>query len=104
MKTAPAGNCAFAADPLTHGSTPVPLWLAAFAESPLPTLDLAECRRLIVVSPHTDDETLGLGAMATQLTALGLTFRWSRSATAALPSPMCRSRTDFVWQPSADTN
>lgn len=72
MKTVPAGNCAFAADPLTHGGTPVPLWLAAFAESPLPTLDLAECRRLIVVSPHPDDETLGLGAMATQLTALGV--------------------------------
>lgn len=72
MKTAPAGNCAFAADPLTHGGTPVPWWLAAFAESPLPTLDLAECRRLIVVAPHPDDETLGLGAMATQLTALGV--------------------------------
>lgn len=72
MKTAPAGNCAFAADPLTHGGTPVPLWLAAFEERPLPALDLAECRRLVVVAPHPDDETLGLGAMTTQLTAMGV--------------------------------
>lgn len=72
MKTVPAGNCAFAPDPLTHGGTPVPLWLAAFTERPLPTLDLAECRRLIVVAPHPDDETLGLGAMTTQLTARGV--------------------------------
>lgn len=72
MRTVPAGNCAYAADPLTHGGTPVPLWLAAFEERPLPALDLTECRRLIVVAPHPDDETLGLGAMATQLTAMGV--------------------------------
>lgn len=71
MKTVPAGNCAFAADPLTHRGTPVPLWLAAFEERPLPALDLAECRRLVVVAPHPDDETLGLGATTTQLAALG---------------------------------
>lgn len=73
MITAPPGNCArFAANPLRRGGTPVPLWLAAFEERPLPTLDLTECRRLIVVAPHPDDETLGLGAMTTQLTAVGV--------------------------------
>ncbi len=73
MKTVPAGNCArIAATPLTHNGTPVPLWLAAFEERPLPVLDLTECRRLIVVSPHPDDETLGLGAMTTQLAAMGV--------------------------------
>lgn len=72
MRTVPGGNCAFATDPLTHGGTPVPLWLAAFEERPLPALDLAACRRLVVVAPHPDDETLGLGAMTTQLTAMGV--------------------------------
>jgi LmbE family N-acetylglucosaminyl deacetylase len=70
MTTAAAGNrTRFAAESLTHGGTPAPLWLAAFAESPLPTLDLTECLRLVVVAPHPDDETLGLGATIAQLTA-----------------------------------
>jgi LmbE family N-acetylglucosaminyl deacetylase len=70
MKTVPAGNCTrFAAKPLAHGGTPAPLWMAAFAESPLPVLDLTACPRLVVVAPHPDDETLGLGAMITQLAA-----------------------------------
>lgn len=41
MTTVPAGNRArFAAKPLTHSGTPVPLWLAAFQEAPLPALSL----------------------------------------------------------------
>ncbi|MEB4210175.1 PIG-L family deacetylase [Mycobacterium sp. 94-17] len=73
MDTLPAGNCArFAAKPLTHGGTPAPLWLATFAEKPLPALDLARCPRLVVVAPHPDDETLGLGATIAQLTARGI--------------------------------
>ncbi len=73
MRTAPAGNCArFAAKPLTHGGTPVPLWLAALDRKPLPPLDLSGCPRLIVVAPHPDDETLGLGATITQLAASGV--------------------------------
>jgi LmbE family N-acetylglucosaminyl deacetylase len=73
MTTVSAGNCArFAADSLTHGGTPAPLWLAAFAESPLPTLELEDCSRLVVVAPHPDDETLGLGAAITQLAANGV--------------------------------
>ncbi|MEE2852183.1 MAG: PIG-L deacetylase family protein [Actinomycetota bacterium] len=76
MTTASAGNrTRFAAESLTHGGTPAPLWLAAFAESPLPTLDLTECLRLIVVAPHPDDETLGLGATIAQLTARGVSVR-----------------------------
>lgn len=73
MRTAPTGNCAkFAAKPLTHGGTPAPLWLAAFGHTPPPPLDLTECQRLIVVAPHPDDETLGLGAMTAQLAASGV--------------------------------
>ena len=76
MKTAPISNCArFAAKPLTHGGTPAPLWLAALERGPLPALDLTECRRLIVVAPHPDDETLGVGAMTAQLLASGVDVR-----------------------------
>ncbi|HTX93919.1 MAG TPA: PIG-L family deacetylase [Mycobacterium sp.] len=73
MTTAPTGNCArFAAKPLIHGGTPLPLWLASFEARPLPPLDLTEYPRLIVVAPHPDDETLGLGAMTAQLVAAGV--------------------------------
>lgn len=73
MKTLQAGNCArFAVKPLTHSGTPAPLWLAAFTDRPLPDLDLTGCPQLIVVAPHPDDETLGLGATIAQLTAAGV--------------------------------
>ncbi len=73
MKTLPAGNCArFAVKPLTHGGTPAPLWLAAFGDKPLSTLNLRECPQLIVVAAHPDGETLGLGATIAQLTATGV--------------------------------
>ncbi|OCB28749.1 LmbE family protein [Mycobacterium malmoense] len=76
MRTAPTSNTArFAAKPLTYGGTPAPLWLAGFERSPLPALDLAQCRRLIVVAPHPDDETLGLGATIAQLIASGVEVR-----------------------------
>jgi len=39
---------------------------------PTAALDLTECPGLIVVAPHPDDETLGLGAMAAQLAAAGV--------------------------------
>lgn len=73
MRGALPGNCArFAAKPLSHGGTPAPLWRNAFAASPLPALDLAACRRLIVVAPHPDDETLGFGAAIAQLASAGV--------------------------------
>ncbi len=73
MKTASTGNCArFAAKPLTRGGTPVPVWLAAFGADPPPELDLTDCPGLIIVAPHPDDETLGLGATTAQLVASGV--------------------------------
>ncbi|RAU97558.1 PIG-L family deacetylase [Mycobacterium colombiense] len=76
MMTLPAGNCArFAVKPLTHSGTPAPLWLAAFDEKPLRALDLTQCPELIVVAPHPDDETLGMGALIAQLTATGVPVR-----------------------------
>ncbi len=55
--------------PLSGGGTPVSEW--SIPDS-LPALDLSECPGLIVVAPHPDDETLGLGAMAAQLAASGV--------------------------------
>lgn len=76
MKTVPAANCAgFAAKPPTHSGTPAPLWLAAFEARPLPALDLTRCLRLLVLAPHPDDETLGVGAMTAQLTGRGVSVQ-----------------------------
>jgi LmbE family N-acetylglucosaminyl deacetylase len=73
LSTIPASNCArFAAKPLTRGGTPVPVWLAALDGEPLPPLDLSGCPGLVVVAPHPDDETLGLGATIAQLAASGV--------------------------------
>jgi LmbE family N-acetylglucosaminyl deacetylase len=66
-------NCTrFAAKPLTRGGTPVPMWLVALNQGRLPPLDLTECPGLVVVAPHPDDETLGLGATIAQLVASGV--------------------------------
>jgi LmbE family N-acetylglucosaminyl deacetylase len=73
LRTIPTGNCArFAAKPLTRGGTPVPVWLAALDREALPPLDLTGCRSLVVVAPHPDDETLGLGATIAQLVSSGV--------------------------------
>lgn len=44
-------------------------WLSA--ERP-PPLQLGECGRLVVVAPHPDDETLGVGGTIAQLAASGV--------------------------------
>lgn len=73
MRTIPTSNCTrFAAKPLTRGGTPVPIWLAALDRGAPPPLDLTGCPGLIVVAPHPDDETLGLGATIAQLVASGI--------------------------------
>ncbi|BBX65850.1 acetylglucosaminylphosphatidylinositol deacetylase [Mycobacterium saskatchewanense] len=73
MDTLPPGNTArFAAKPLTRGGTPLSTWLAALDRNPLPPLDLSACPGLVVVAPHPDDETLGVGATAAQIAASGV--------------------------------
>ena len=73
VRTIPASNCTrFAAKPLTRGGTPVPVWLAAFDRGAPPPLDLTACPGLVVVAPHPDDETLGLGATIAQLVSAGV--------------------------------
>jgi len=67
------GNSArFAATPLSSAGTPTHRWLAARHAETLPELNLAGCAGLVVVAPHPDDETLGLGATAAQLAASGI--------------------------------
>jgi LmbE family N-acetylglucosaminyl deacetylase len=74
--TLPASNRAkFAAKPLTRGGTPVPVWLAALDGQRPPPLDLSTCPGLVVVAPHPDDETLGLGATIAQLVTAGIDVR-----------------------------
>jgi LmbE family N-acetylglucosaminyl deacetylase len=76
VRTAPTGNCArFAATPLEGGGTPTRAWLAARKKKALPPLDLTRCTGLVVVAPHPDDETLGLGATVAHLAASGVEVR-----------------------------
>ena len=73
MRTALTGNCArFAATPLAGGGTPTQAWQTALEQGTLPPLDLTDCPGLVVVAPHPDDETLGLGATAAHLVASGV--------------------------------
>jgi LmbE family N-acetylglucosaminyl deacetylase len=58
--------------PLAEGGTPAQAWLSA---DPLPPLDLGECAALVIIAPHPDDETLGLGATAAQLVSSGVDVR-----------------------------
>lgn len=76
VRTLATSNCTrFAARPLTRGGTPVPIWLAALHRGAPPPLDLTGCPGLVVVAPHPDDETLGLGATIAQLVASGTDVR-----------------------------
>ena len=73
MNTVPTGNCVrLAATPLSSGGTPAQKWLAALDESALPAMDLTGCPGLVVVAPHPDDETLGLGATISYLATSGV--------------------------------
>lgn len=68
--TAGANLGRFAAQPVAEGGTPVGAWTAwgrRFDE-----LDPAGCPALVVVAPHPDDETLGLGATMATLAARGI--------------------------------
>ncbi|MET0701192.1 MAG: PIG-L family deacetylase [Mycobacterium sp.] len=70
MTTTERGNGPrFAAVPLESGGTSITKWLSA---ERFPPLDFTGCRRLIVVAPHPDDETLGFGATSAQLAAAGV--------------------------------
>lgn len=59
----------FAARPLAEGGTSITEWLAS--DRP-PPLDLGDCPGLVVVAPHPDDETLGLGGTIAELIARGI--------------------------------
>lgn len=60
----------FAAKPLERGGTSVQDWTDWGAT--FPALNLTECPGLVIVAPHPDDETLGLGATAALLRDAGV--------------------------------
>lgn len=65
------GNQArFAARPIEGRGTPLRDWLDW--ERSFPYLDLDDCPALLIVAPHPDDETLGLGATAASLRSRGV--------------------------------
>jgi LmbE family N-acetylglucosaminyl deacetylase len=68
----PTNSARFAAAPLADGGTPANAWTSAVD---VPPLDLGACAGLVVVAPHPDDETLGLGALAAQLAGNGVNVR-----------------------------
>lgn len=71
MTAAQAGNTGrMAARPLSGGGTAEQVWAGAGLR--LPALDLRECREIVVVGAHPDDETLGFGAAATFLAESGI--------------------------------
>lgn len=71
MTTAQLDNTArLAARPLTGGGTDETVW--ARAGLSLPSLDLTDCREMVVVGAHPDDETLGFGAAAATLAQSGV--------------------------------
>ncbi|MBW0018448.1 MAG: PIG-L family deacetylase [Mycobacterium sp.] len=72
MSNVLSNSARFAAMPLSGGGTPARVWLGAPA---LPRLDLTACPALVVVAPHPDDETLGLGATIAQLVASGVAVK-----------------------------
>lgn len=66
----PSGNAdRFAARPISTGGTPTCAW-TRWARR-FPELDLTACPSLMLVAPHPDDETLGLGATAAMLASRG---------------------------------
>lgn len=60
----------FAARPLTVGGTPTERWQRALMGAP--ELDTSQCRDIVVVAAHPDDETFGFGATASALARSGV--------------------------------
>ena len=101
MRSALTGNCdRFAATPLADGGTPTQAWRTALEKATLPPLDLTDCPGLVVVAPHPDDETLGLGATAAHLVASGIDVQVVSVSDggAAQPgaSPLDRTRLEVI--------
>ena len=72
--TEPTSNSArLAARPIDEGGTPVEQWTQW--QRDFPALDVDDCRTLILVAAHPDDETLGLGATAAMLSRRGVTVQ-----------------------------
>jgi hypothetical protein len=64
--------------------TPESDWLRADVLGHLPLLDLDGCARAVILSPHPDDETLGLGGLIA--TSPCLPADWPSPSTAPGPN------------------
>ena len=79
-------------------------WLAAFNAGALPPLDLTACPGLVVVAPHPDDETLGLGATAAQLAASGVDVSLVSVSDGGAAQPGASRSNRIIWKPHVATN
>lgn len=74
MTAVSSGNGArFAQQPLAGGGTPTRCWIGW--DRGIPELDIGDCPGLVLVAPHPDDETLGLGATVSALGTRGVTVQ-----------------------------
>jgi LmbE family N-acetylglucosaminyl deacetylase len=65
-----ANGARLQASPIPDGGTPVATWLGW--QQGFASLNLADCQGITIISPHPDDETLGLGATMAMLCAAGV--------------------------------
>jgi len=65
-----ANGARLQASPIADGGTPLDMWLG-WQHSFVP-LNLVACQGITIISPHPDDETLGLGATVAMLCAAGV--------------------------------
>lgn len=76
-------------------------WLAA--DRP-PALKLDECAGLVVVAPHPDDETLGIGATAAQLAASGVPVQLVAVSDGVARTRLRRRPNGLLWRRDGATN
>jgi hypothetical protein len=89
----PSSNSArLAAWPIDEGGTPVEVWTQWPRN--FPVFDVNDCRTLVLVAAHPDDETLGLGATAAMLSRRGVTVQVVAvtDGEAAYPDGSCGRR------------
>jgi LmbE family N-acetylglucosaminyl deacetylase len=83
----------FEARPVRDAGTPPHVWRDA--QRDLPLFDMRGCREIIVAGAHPDDETLGFGAAAAMLAAMGVRVQVVSASDGGashgpLPSPQRR--------------
>ncbi len=73
MTKSTTNSARLASRPIVDGGTAVEAWTQW--QRRFPELDVDDCRTLVLVAAHPDDETLGLGATAAKLSDRGVTVQ-----------------------------